>query len=65
MLPHFLEIGLQMAVRLPVLHAGRPLLPGKLTVLISIGKRGRVVVKTLCYTPEERGFETRSDEYIF
>jgi hypothetical protein len=36
-LPHFVyTIGLQMAVRLSILRASRPLLPGRFVVLISV-----------------------------
>jgi hypothetical protein len=32
---------------------------------IFIGARGNVVVKALCYKPEDRGFDTRWGELIF
>jgi hypothetical protein len=35
-LPHFLDSGSQMAVRLSPLHVGRPLPPGRFLALISV-----------------------------
>jgi hypothetical protein len=29
-----------------------------------MGARGIVAVKALCYNPERRGFETRSDKFV-
>jgi hypothetical protein len=34
------------------------------SVGLTFGTRGTVVLKALCYKPEDRGFETREDFFI-
>jgi hypothetical protein len=33
-------------------------------LLVSNGARGSVVIKTLCYKPEGRGFDTRLGDFL-